>query len=55
MSETNNDKDEDLTLVERILEALDGDTRAFEDLVQRHSKNVVANCRLMDEVARQGW
>jgi hypothetical protein len=54
VSETNNDEDEDLRLVERILESPDGDTRAFEDLVQRHSKNVVANGRLMDEVARQG-
>lgn len=45
MNESRHDKDEDLTLVERILEAPDGDTRAFEDLVQRHSKNVVANCR----------
>lgn len=45
MSESDINKDEDLTLVERILEAPDGDTRAFEDLVQRHSKTVVANCR----------
>jgi RNA polymerase sigma-70 factor (ECF subfamily) len=45
VSESHQDKDEDLALVERILEAPDGDTRAFEDLVQRHSKKVVANCR----------
>ena len=45
MNESHHDEDDDLTLVERILEAPDGDTRAFEDLVQRYSKNVVANCR----------
>jgi RNA polymerase sigma-70 factor (ECF subfamily) len=39
------DMDEDLELVERVLSAPEGDTRAFESLVQRHQKSVLANCR----------
>ena len=39
------DIDEDLALVERILAAPEGDTRAFAALVERHQKGVMANCR----------
>ena len=39
------DIDEDLALVERILAAPEGDTRAFAALVERHQKGVLANCR----------
>ena len=39
------DRDEDRMLVEQVLAAPEGDTRAFEALVKRHTRGVVANCR----------
>lgn len=44
-------KDEDLPLVERFLGAPEGDTRAFEALVRKHTRKVVANCRYITRSA----
>ncbi|MCP3981398.1 MAG: RNA polymerase sigma factor [bacterium] len=43
--------DEDLGLVEEILAAPEGDTRAFETLVERHKQGVLANCRYITRSA----
>ncbi len=38
---------DDVELVQRAIEAPEGDLRAFETIVQKYRKTVVANCRYM--------
>ena len=41
----------DEELVRQILDARDGDTRAFETLVRRHQASILANCRYLTRSA----
>ncbi|MEZ5290559.1 MAG: sigma-70 family RNA polymerase sigma factor [Vicinamibacterales bacterium] len=45
--DTDQPDDPDAALVERARLSLTGDTRAFDELVDRHRRRVVANCRYL--------
>ncbi len=41
------EEDPDFPLLERVRDSLEGDLRAFEELVRRHQSRIVADCRHM--------
>jgi RNA polymerase sigma factor, sigma-70 family len=47
LSETVKQADPDLELVEEAKEAPSGDTRAFTQLMHRHERSILANCRYL--------